>query len=73
MRRTTRATGTTASRFDVIKRLAVVPVARVVRRMEVLSLKQDLGESVRNFQARITGKAKTCGYNRCAHATGATQ
>ena len=63
-------TGTEQNLLDVMKRLAVVPVARVVRRMEVLSLKQDLGESVRNFQARITGKAKTCGYNMVCSRNG---
>ena len=62
--------GTEGNLLAVMKRLAVVPVARVVRRMEVLSLKQDLGESVRNYQARITGKAKTCGYSMTCSRTG---
>ena len=55
-------TGTEQALLDVIKKLAVIPVARVVRRMDLLSLKQDHGESVRNYLARITGKASTCGY-----------
>ena len=63
------ASGTEQDLFEVIKKLAVVPVARVVRRMEVLSLKQDHGETARNYQARLTGKASTCGYNMVCSST----
>ena len=59
----TATSGTEAHLSEVIKKLAVVPVARVVRRMEVLSMKQDHGETTRSYQARLTGKASTCGYN----------
>lgn len=48
--------GDEATLLRVIKTFAVVPVARVVRRTEVLALKQDHGESTRNFLARIKGK-----------------
>ena len=48
----------------VIKSLAVVPVARVVRRTDLLALKQDHGEATRTFLSRIRGKATTCTYTK---------
>lgn len=48
----------------VIKKLAVTPVPRVVRRNDLLNLKQDHGEKTRSFVARIRGKATTCGYKQ---------
>ena len=50
--------------FAVIKSLAVVPVARVVRRTDLLALKQDHGEATRTFLSRIRGKATTCAYTK---------
>ena len=55
--------GTEQDLMDAIKKLAVIPVSRVVRRTEVLNMKQGHGESVRHYQARVTGKATTCGYS----------
>ena len=54
--------GTETELIDIIKRLAVTPVAVNVRRSELISLKQDHGESVRSFYARINGMAATCSY-----------
>ena len=54
----------------VIKKLAVTPVPRVVRRNEVLKLKQDHGEKTRSFAARVRGKASTCGYKQVCCGAG---
>ena len=45
-----------------IKRLAVQPVARGVRRTELINMQQDSGESIRSFHANVKGKAATCSY-----------
>ena len=57
-------TGDEATLLAVIKKLAVTPVPRVVRRNEMLKLKQDHGEKTRSFVASIRGKAATCGYKQ---------
>ena len=49
--------------IEVIKRIAVIPVAISVKRADLLSIKQDHGESARSFFARINGKAATCAYS----------
>ena len=54
--------GTEDGLLEAIKRLAVTPVAISVRRSDLLSIKQDHGENVRSFYARIKGKAATCAY-----------
>lgn len=54
--------GTEDELLAAIKRLAVTPVAISVRRSDLLSIKQDHGENVRSFYARINGKAATCAY-----------
>ena len=54
--------GTEEELLAAIKRLAVTPVAISVRRSNLLSIKQDHGENVRSFYARINGKAATCAY-----------
>ncbi|QQP53424.1 Hypothetical protein FKW44_005905 [Caligus rogercresseyi] len=46
-----------------IKRIAVVPVAKSVKRAELFSLKQRVDEPVRSFYARVKGKAETCGFS----------
>ena len=46
-----------------IKLMAVIPVAICVRRAELLSTKQDHGESARSFYAKVKGKAATCSYS----------
>ena len=55
--------GTENELLAAIKRLAVTPVAISVRRSDLLSIKQDHGENVRSFYARINGKAATCACN----------
>jgi hypothetical protein len=58
--------GGEANLLAAIKRLAVIPVAKTVRRTEVLKMKQDHGEGIRTFYARTKGKADTCQYKvRC--------
>ena len=56
------ASGTQQELLDVIKRLAVLPVAISVRRSELLSTLQDHGEAIRSFAAKLKGKAATCAY-----------
>ena len=43
-----------------IKRLAVVTKARSVRKTELFSMKQDHGQPIRTFAAKIKGKAQVC-------------
>ena len=45
-----------------IKKLAVQPVARGVRRTELMNMQQDSGESIRSFHAKVKGRAATCSY-----------
>ena len=55
-----------------IKRLAVQPVARGVRRTELLNMQQDSGETIRSFHAKVKGRALTCSYTikcKCSPAT----
>lgn len=54
--------GTEEILTTAIKTIAVTPVAISVCRAELLSIKQDHGESTRSFFARINGKAATCAY-----------
>ena len=54
--------GTETNLLAAIKRLAVIPVAKCVRRSEVLQLKEEHEEGVRQFYARVKGKADTCAY-----------
>ena len=64
--------GDETSLLVLIMKLAVVPVPRVVRRNEVLNLKQDHGEKIRSFVARIRGKAMTCAYTQTCCSTTCT-
>lgn len=51
-----------------IKRHAIIPVAKTVRRSDVLQMRQDHDEGVRAFYARVKGKADTCAYIvTCTH------
>ena len=43
--------------LQAIKKLAVIPVPLGVRRSSMLNLRQDMGEPIRAFNAKITGKA----------------
>ena len=45
-----------------IKKLAVQPVARGVRRTELINMTQDSGEPIRSFHAKVKGGAVTCAY-----------
>ena len=53
-----------------IKKLAVVPVAMGVRRAEMLSMKQDMGDLARSFAAKLQGKAATCSFQVMCTAAG---
>ena len=56
-----------------VKRLAVIPVAVCERRSELLQLKQDHGEGVRSFYARVKGKTDTCSNRiQCPHGCNGT-
>ena len=46
-----------------MKQLAVIPMAISIRRADLLSSKQDHGETGRGFHARLMGKADTCAYS----------
>ena len=45
-----------------MRSLAVIPVAIVVLRSELLQIKQERDESFRAFAARVRGKAETCAF-----------
>ena len=53
---------TEAALLAGIKRLAVQPVARGVRRTELMNMQQDSGEPIRSFYAKVKGRASTCSY-----------
>ena len=55
---------TEANLLAATKQLAVIPVALSVLRAELLSTRQDHGESTWSFFAKIKGKATTCSYSR---------
>ena len=62
------ATQTEAEVLVAIKRHAVVSVAASVLRTELLSMKQDHGETVLAFSSRALGKARNCKLTvRCPH------
>ena len=62
--------GTEKELLTAIKRLAVIPIAKTVRRSDVLQMRQDHDESVRAYYARVEGKADTCAYIvTCTHAS----
>ena len=65
--------GTLEDLLDVIKKLAVIPVAVSVRRSELISTKQDHGEGIRSFVAKLKGKAATCAYTMKCSSTTCTQ
>ena len=63
--------GTEEALLTAIKRLAIIPVAKTVRRSEVLQMRQEHSEGVRSFHARVKGKADTCVYRvACTHGCG---
>ena len=50
--------------LDLMKAMAVIPVAVSVRRTDLLSLQQAQGENIKSFLAKVKGKAMTCGYTK---------
>ena len=55
--------GTENNLLAAIKQLAVVPVAISVRRAELLTTRQDHGETAQAIFAKLKGKAATCSYS----------
>ena len=52
----------------LLKTLTVIPVAKTVKRNELLKMQQDAGENIRTFLSRVKGKAITCSLQKeCAH------
>ena len=49
--------GTESELLELIKKMAVIPVAKCIRRAELLCTKQDHGESIRGYFAKLKGKA----------------
>lgn len=56
-----------------IKQLAVISIAASVRRADFLSLRQDHGQPIRSFAAKVKGKAQTCAFNKNCTRAGCTQ
>ena len=48
--------------IDIAKSLAVIPIARGVKRAELLQMHQGDDEPIRTFAARVRGKAEICGF-----------
>ena len=67
--------GTEDVLLAAIKQLSVTPVAISVRQADLLTCRQDHGENVRSFFAKLRGKAATCAFsvtcssNTCNHIT----
>ena len=59
--------------LQLIKSMAVIPVAMGVRRAEMLAMKQDSGEPIRGFAAKIQGKSATCAFTTPCPGTGCEQ
>jgi len=51
-----------ANLLDAIKQMAVIKVATSVRRTNLLAVKQDHGETIREFYANVKATAATCNY-----------
>lgn len=49
--------------LNTIRSLAVIPVATMVQRSELLSMRQSRDEPFRSFFSRVRGKAEICGYS----------
>ena len=50
--------------LQAIKRLAVISTAVSVHKTELLSMRQDHGQPIRTFAAKIKGKAQVCSFSR---------
>ena len=56
----------------LLKSMTVTPVAKTVKRNELLQMQQDAGETIRTYLSRVKGKAVTCGLRKeCTHVHGA--
>ena len=54
--------------LPLIKMLTVIPVAKTVKQNELLQMKQDPGQSIRDYHSRVKAKAMTCHFKkRCTH------
>ena len=54
--------------LTLLKTLTVIPVAKTVKRNELLQMQQDAGEGIRTFLSRVKGKAVTCSLQKeCSH------
>ena len=57
-----------AALLGAMKKMAVLHVATTVRRTNLMSLKQDHGQTFREFNANVRAVAATCAYNvKCPH------
>ena len=56
-----------------IERLAVISTATSVRKTELLTLRQDHGQPIRSFAARVKGKAQVCALSKQCTADGCDQ
>ena len=56
-----------------IQRLAVITVAASVKRAELLALRQDHGQTVRSFAAKVKGKAQICATSKQCTRENCTQ
>ena len=63
------AASTEGDLLEAIKRLGVISVAACVRKAEVLSLRQDHGQPIRSYAAKVKGKAQTCAFTKKCTAT----
>ena len=54
---------TTDELLAAMKSLAVIPVATMVIRAELLALRQDRNEPIRSFFSKVRGKAEICSYS----------
>ncbi len=60
--------------MEAINQMAVIKVATSVRRTKLLSVKQDHGETIREFYANVKATAATCNYTiRCPNTCCAAQ
>ena len=49
--------------LEAMRKMAVIRIAKSVRRANLLTLKQDIGESYREYYANVRASAATCSYS----------
>ena len=59
--------------LQAIQRLAVITVTASVWRAELLALRQDHGQMVRSFAAKVKGKAQICAFSKQCTRENCTQ